>query len=182
MDSMADGASFKPYKELEAELKRTKELLKRQSDGDVDLIVDRKVLMEAVAKLYGRGIPRPKIARMLVDYLVPNNRHRPPEQRYSQARSKLRKWEFTQEFRDLIYKHAVVELDLETPRILKGVAGKAKRGRVDAARLALEITGRHSPKGDIQPTQVAVVFQGVPRPPGRTTVDGEAVEVRELEE
>jgi len=48
--------------------------------------------------------------------------------------------------------------------ILTGIAKKAQRGRVDAARLALELTGRHNPKGEQAPTQVAIIFQGIPRP------------------
>ena len=125
---------------------------------------ERDRIQEACAKLYGQGYPRGKVARILVDHLVPNGKHRPLEQRLSQARAKLRRWERTQSFRDLVYSLAVVELDMSTPIILKGVASKAKRGRVDAARLALEITGRHNPKGEQAPTQVAVVFQGIPRP------------------
>lgn len=100
----------------------------------------------------------------MVNHLVPNGIDRPLEQRLSQARAKLRRWEHKQEFRDLIYHKAVVDLDLETPAILKGIAGKAKRGRVDAARLALEVTGRHNPKGDQAPAQVVVAINGIPRP------------------
>jgi hypothetical protein len=139
-------------------------------------------LRETVAQMYGRGIPRKVIARTLVDYLVPNNRHRPLEQRLSQARQKLRNWEHTLEFRDRVYEIALVELDLESPAILKGLAKKAKRGRVDAARLAMELTGRHNPKGDAAPTQVAVVFNGIPRPDGDPAVEVQAVRARpELE-
>lgn len=116
-----------------------------------------------VAKLYGRGIPRRQIARVLVDYLG-GNPDKPLEQKLSQARSKLRRWERTEKFRDLVYKYAVIDLDMEIPGILKGVSAKAKRGRVDAARLALEITGRHNPKGEAAPTQVIVAFGSVPRP------------------
>lgn len=122
------------------------------------------MVREAAAKLYGQSISRPKIARILVDHLVPNNRHRPLEQRLSQARTKLRQWERDPKFRDLVYDLSVVKLDLATPEILGGVARKAKAGRVDAARLALEITGRHNPKGDNAPAQVIIAFDGIPRP------------------
>lgn len=136
---------------------------------------DRDAVRVAAAKLYGQGFPRAKIARILVDYLVPNNRHRPLEQRLSQARAKLRTWEQTQKFRDMVYDLAVVKLDLQTPQILGGVAKKAKAGRVDAARLALEITGRHNPKGDSAPAQVIIAFDGIPRPQGTA----QAVEANE---
>jgi hypothetical protein len=88
----------------------------------------------------------------------------------------LRRWEHQQDFRDMVYTSAVVKLDMATPGILKGVANKAKRGRVDAARLALELTGRHNPKGDQQPAQVAVIIGGVPRPRAITTEpDGQVI-------
>jgi hypothetical protein len=144
--------------------------------------VGHDLLQETVAKLYGRGIPRARIARILLDHLVPNGKDRPSDQRLSQARTKLRRWETSQKFRDLVYKHAVVELDLEIPGIIKGVSKQARKGKVDAARLALEITGRHNPKGDQAPTQVAVVFQGIPRPDGRTTEETAVEIVREMED
>ena len=133
--------------------------------------------------MYGMGFPRARIARIMVDLLVPNGVDRPLEQRLSQARGKLKRWEMNQPFRDLVYRHAVVELDMSTPAILKGIGRKARRGRVDAARLALELTGRHAPKGEQAPTTVQVVFAGIPRPggtsPSEDVVEGEAVEVEE---
>ena len=124
----------------------------------------RDPVRETAAKLYGQGDERKHIARMLLDHLVPNGKERPEEQRLSQARTKLRNWEQSQAFRDMIYNLAVVKLDLQTPAILGGIAKKAKRGRVDAARLALEVTGRHNPKGEAAPTQIIVAIEGVPRP------------------
>jgi hypothetical protein len=100
----------------------------------------------------------------MLNHLVPNGLDRPEEQRLSQARAKLRRWETMESFRDLIYHKAVVDLDLDTPEILQGLAKKAKKGRVDAVRLTLELTGRHNPKGDNTPTQVVVAINGIPRP------------------
>jgi hypothetical protein len=125
---------------------------------------DRETVREHAAKLYGQGYERRVIARILLNHLVPNGLHRPEDVRMRQARQRLRDWEHQQTFRDLVYASAVVKLDMSTPAILKGVASKAKRGRVDAARLALELTGRHNPKGDQTPAQVAVIISGVPRP------------------
>lgn len=126
---------------------------------------DRRTLVrEHCAKLYGQGWKRSKVARIMIDHLVPNGMERPLEQRLSQARAKLRRWEQDEEFRNMIYHKAVVELDMATPEILKGLASKAKRGRVDATRLALELTGRHNPKGDQVPAQVVVAINGIPRP------------------
>lgn len=138
--------------------------------------------MEHAAKLYGQGYARSKVARIMVNHLVPNGMDRPLEQRLSQARAKLRRWEGKDVFRDLIYSRAVVDLDLDTPAILRGLSKRAKRGRVDAVRLALEVTGRHNPKGDSTPTQVVVAINGIPRPARHTDprevleIEGEVVD------
>jgi hypothetical protein len=137
---------------------------------------ERDLVFEHAAKLYGQGYARSKVARIMVDHLVPNGKDRPLEQRLSQARGKLKRWEHMDKFRDLIYHRAVVQIDLETPAILQGVAKKAKRGRVDAARLALEITGRHNPKGEQVPAQVVVAINGIPRP-RRHTQPHEVLEI-----
>jgi len=94
----------------------------------------------------------------------PGKRDRTAEEQSRHAYQKLRRWERTATFRDLIYRHAVVELDLAIPDILQGVARKGKQGRVDAARLTLEVTGRHNPKGDDKPTEVTLNIAHVPRP------------------
>jgi hypothetical protein len=83
----------------------------------------------------------------------------------SHVQNKLRRWEYSQEFRDLVYKYAVVDLDMDTPAILTGLARRAKRGRVDAARLALELTGRHSRENEANPVNVTVNLANVARPP-----------------
>lgn len=145
--------------------------LNRAVEAKVDPFADFTVRMTwddvrmTAAKLYGRGFARKTIARALVDVLVPSDSMaRTEEQRISQARNKLKRWERNQEFRDLVYRHAVVELDMQTPGILVGLAKRAKRGRVDAARLALEITGRHTKESDSGPVSVTVNLANVPRP------------------
>lgn len=117
-----------------------------------------------VAKLYGRGYPRRQIARALCHELCPNSVSRTEEQLISTASKKLRRWEMDQSFRDLVWENAVIELDMSTPQILLGVASKGKRGRVDAARLALEITGRHVPKGETPVTNVTIQLANISRP------------------
>lgn len=138
-----------------------------------------------VAKLYGHGVPRAKIARALLDHLAPN-KERPVDQRMSHARAKLRRWESSQKFRDLVWDKAVVDLDMAMPGVLNGVTRKARQGRVDAARLVLEITGRHAPKGDGTAPNIVVAINGIPRPNQVTypevtadTVDGEAEEIED---
>jgi hypothetical protein len=120
---------------------------------------------ETAARLYGRGFRRAQIARALVDHLYPDNgQARTEEQRLSTVNHKLRRWEYNQEFRDLVYRYAVVDLDMDTPAILVGLGRRAKRGRVDAARLALELTGRHSKDTDSAPVNVTVNLANVARP------------------
>jgi hypothetical protein len=134
------------------------------SSEGYEVQVDRDAVRVTAAKLYGQGLERAKIARVMVNLLVPHRQHRPLEQRISQARTKLRQWEMSQDFRDLVYQHAVVKLDMATPGIFNALVKSARKGRVDASRLVLELTGRHNPKGDTTPTQVIVAFNGMPRP------------------
>jgi hypothetical protein len=106
-----------------------------------------------------------QIARAMVDHLYPaDGLARTEEQKLASVGKKLRRWEYNQEFRDLVYKYAVVDLDMDTPAILAGLGRRAKRGRVDAARLALELTGRHSKDAENGPVNVTVNLANVARP------------------
>ena len=59
----------------------------------------------------------------------------------------------------------MINADMRTPNIMAGVVRKAEEGRVDAAKLALSITGRYTEQGDVQATQVNIVFGAdIPRP------------------
>jgi hypothetical protein len=146
--------------------------MNRAIEAKVDPTAEFTVRMDweevklTAARLYGRGFKRAQIARALLEVLVPaGTKARTDEQKMSSARAKLRRWERNQEFRDLVYQYAVVDLDMSTPGILVGLAKRAKRGRVDAARLALELTGRHSRNEDASsPAQVTVNLIGVARP------------------
>ena len=136
------------------------------------------------AQLMGKGYTVPQVAERLVDYIIRNSRAKKAV-RLKMARNRIRAWARTQHFRDAMYDAAIIALDLDSPLILQGVGRKAKAGRVDAAKLALEVTGRHTPKGEPQPTQVEVQFFGVPRPARGEEdeeVEGEVVEDAELEE
>jgi len=122
-------------------------------------------VVETAARLYGRGYKRSQIARALCDQLYPENGvARTQEQKLSSVNKKLRRWEYNQEFRDLVYKYAVVELDMDSPRILTALSKRAQRGRVDAARLALELTGRHTKDQSDAPVNVTVNLANVARP------------------
>jgi len=153
-----------------------KKLSKRAAEAELQGLVPRdrtpRAIREAqaernaklrvlAAKLYGRGLKKNQIARALMDKLSP---HPLPNVRYRRAYSRISRWELQDTFRDLVYQHAVVKLDLATPGILQGISRKAKTGRVDAARLALELTGRHVPRGDSHPTQIVLQMGNVPRP------------------
>lgn len=100
-----------------------------------------------------------------MDHLYPaDGAARTDEQKLSTCVHKLRRWEYSQEFRDLVYRYAVVDLDMDTPAILTSLGKRAKRGRVDAARLALELTGRHSKDSENGPVNVTVNLANVARP------------------
>lgn len=109
-------------------------------------------------------------------------------------RVRLRRWEETQWFRDAVYDSAMILTDMDIPRVLNGVRARARRGRTDAARLVLEVTGRHNPKGESSaPAVVQISFGGdVPRPQSRipeakdqpgleAPIDGQAEEIEDAE-
>lgn len=127
------------------------------------------------AELRGRGLTVSQVAERMVDHIIQNSR-RPKATRLKMARNRIRAWEKTDQFRDALWDASVIKLDLETPHILAGIAKKAKAGRVDAARLALELTQRHVPKGEVTAANVNVVFEGIPRPGDNEVIDGEIVD------
>jgi hypothetical protein len=140
--------------------------------------MDRDAVRLAAAKLYGQGFDRRQISKAMLKHLTPNHKDATLDHRTRRARNKLRAWERDPAFRDLIWANSLIQADLQSGRIVNGLVQKAKRGRVDAAKLALELTGRYTPKGDATPTQVAIVFGGVARPVVSTdaTVEVEAIE------
>lgn len=127
------------------------------------------------ARMMARGTALRVIAKKLADYIVPDEPDR--QKQLKKARARIRSWARTQKFRDAIYEEALIRVDQKTGEIMDGVVEKAVAGRVDAARLALEITGRHSPHTEIQPAQVNVVFSGIPRPASpKQIADGEVID------
>lgn len=96
------------------------------------------------------------------------------------ARARVRQWRRTEKYRQALWDWCVADVDLAMPDILNGVVSKARAGRVDAARLALEITGRHAPNSEVQPAAIQVVFNNLPRPQ-QEVVDGEAEEIVDAE-
>lgn len=115
------------------------------------------------AQLYVKSWLRPTIAKALMDKFWE------PEERSPQLLAKIRKrlqqLESMMWFRDLIYQMTIEQLDLESPDIIRGVAGMAKKGRVDAAKFSLELAGRYQPKQDQNVTAVQIVMgDGVARP------------------
>lgn len=153
--------------------------------GSTDEIVARYTRIEvqrAAARLYAQGAKRSQIARLLMTHLTPTMNGKPTEQRLSTARAKLRGWERSKKFRDYIWQLGLLKADMEMPQVVDGIMKQAKRGRVDAARLVLEVTGRHNPKGEHGDTTVVVAFGGnVPRP-HREIGNGEVIEAEAVEE
>jgi hypothetical protein len=128
------------------------------------------------ATAYGHGMSRNQIAKAMVEVLSPTTVGRPTEFRLQRARRKLRQWERKQVFRDRVYAGAITNVDMQLPMVLNGIVGRARRGRVDAARLALEITGRHNPKGEQNAPVVVVAIDGIQRPGPIQIADAEVVE------
>lgn len=116
------------------------------------------------AQLMGQGRTAPQVATLLKDRICPRT---PESKRMKAARARIRHWLRRESFRDLVYEYALVNLETEIPSIFKGVAKKAKAGRVDAARLVLEVTGRHTTSGEAPPAVVQVNFGELPRPVSR---------------
>ena len=78
----------------------------------------------------------------------------------------------------------MVATDLATPQIMQGVVSRAKRGRVDAAKLALELAQRYTPKASDNGGNVTVVIgDGLPRPERiQEPIDIEEADWEEVEE
>jgi hypothetical protein len=118
-----------------------------------------------VAELLGQNKSRFDVARILEHHLLtPLQRTKNRKDRRRFALRKIRRWQKRKDFRDLVWQYSLERLDSRTPAILDGVANRATHGRVDAAKFALELSGRYTPKGQDTPTQVAIVVNGVPRP------------------
>jgi hypothetical protein len=122
-------------------------------------------LESTILDLYIRGLKRRKIARLLIDHLALPREGETYNHRMMRAVRRLRHLEARKWFRDLLWERAMINADLRTPNIMAGVVRKAEEGRVDAAKLALAITGRYTEQGDVQATQVNIVFGAdIPRP------------------
>jgi hypothetical protein len=154
------------------------QILKNQS------VSPRSPIQMAAVRLYSAGKGRSVVAKALAPHMYPDIWYENPAKARSLAYKKVRAWEESQWFRDLVYDHTVARVDAQIPQILNGMAKRARR-RVDAARLTLEVTGRHNPRGgEVQPAVVQVNFGGIlPRPSTRPQIeDGEAVDGEVVEE
>jgi hypothetical protein len=123
-------------------------------------------LEAVIIQLYGRGLTNSEVARLVAGHMYPEWRHN-RAMALRMARGRLRKMEATQWFRDALYDAAVVKTDLSIPQIMEGVVRKAKRGRVDAAKLALAVAGRGVESEGAVNVPIQINFRGdVPRPYG----------------
>lgn len=116
-----------------------------------------------LATLFAVGYDKSSVYRVAAE-LFYGNSDLPMAERQKRARKKVRHLVQQPWFRDIMWQRGLVELDMATPAILRGVAAKAKRGRVDAAKLALAITNRHVDKAHDVPTAVSINLIGIPRP------------------
>lgn len=120
-------------------------------------------LQKEAIRLYARGKTLSQVATILDRKLVPN-RIGDLRRRRRKAKAKLQRWEQQQAFRDELWAKSIARLDMASGRILEGMADRAAGGRVDAARLAFELTGRHNPKGEQEGGPVQIFIADLPRP------------------
>lgn len=142
----------------------------------------------AAARLYSQGYKRGEIVNLLLHHLSPRSKWKGRDlgRHKISASMKLQRWEKEPEFRDMVWNNGVVQADLRGPAVLGAMVKKAERGNVLAARLALEITGRHNPKGESAPSQIAIVFSDMVRPvldqAAPQAITAEAVDAEAVEE
>jgi hypothetical protein len=119
-------------------------------------------------RLYASGKTRKQVAEILKSHLSPGKTR-------GGAIKKLRMWEETQWFRDAVYDYTMQDMDMAIPQVMRGVAKRAKAGRTDAARLVLEVTGRHNPRGESAAPAVVQINLGgqLPRPLNRPGVEAD---------
>lgn len=133
------------------------------------------------AMMIAQGKPIGQVGKALVKYARPNPAI-PEKVRIRRTINRIRKLQRTREdYRDFIYEQSLLRLEREIPDIFTGLTRKAKAGRVDAAKLILEVTGRHAPQTEVVPAHIHLNLTGVPRPQDDDVVDGE-VQDAELEE
>jgi hypothetical protein len=150
-----------------------------QNDGFARLDPETQKAVLHAARLFGLGHSRKEICRVLAEELYGQHSWR-TEDKVRAARARVRRWETKQWFRDLVWDAAVVELDMSSGQILRGVKNKAIRGRVDAAKLALAVTGRHNEKDQAVPAAVTINLVGISRPMRTEARENEAVGLGEI--
>jgi hypothetical protein len=112
-----------------------------------------------------------QLSKALADHIEPLvDGH---ERQQKLALKRLKNWSIQQWFRDMAWEAAVVKADQDSGSILRGLTEKAKRGRVDAAKMVMGVAGRYEEKGFAQAAQVNVVIEGVPRPQTRPAIESQ---------
>jgi hypothetical protein len=118
-----------------------------------------------VAELIADGTPPAELARRLA---------RGDKKKARRLRARFRYWVYNNvEFQTRLLAQAKGEAALQATAAMPAVGRRAQRGRVDAAKLLLEVSGMHNPKvqhehsGDIK-----VTLATMPRPKAVETVDG----------
>jgi hypothetical protein len=140
-----------------ARAKKLPTVVFRDGNGALESTLTLEQVRLRCAELLAAGFNSEQVGIAMAKHLSPTANPR-------SAKHKLRRWMHNdKQFRDLIYEAAVTRLDLASPDILNGLKRSAVRGRVDAARFALEITGRHT-STEQSVTQVSVVLNNIPRP------------------
>lgn len=187
MADQARAASKKSSLTLEQLREGSVKTPRTKRTGPADLVVTSKKSVKRkeltpvqlkAAELWSRGWTVPQIAKRLAEVMHPDVAVR--KRQLQVARATLRRWSVTQAFRDAVWNHTMIRADLASGPVVDGVISKARAGRVDAARLVLELNGRHSPFTEDKPASINIVFNGIPRPQSQEEyVEGEAEELED---
>jgi hypothetical protein len=107
-----------------------------------------------VVKAYGRGDPAKE----------------------KKMRQILRRWRTEAGFQSMILQATKGELHLNLGAITSGLARRAKAGRPDAAKLALEFSGAHNPRMQHEHSGDIAIHLELPRPKAIDVPEAEVVE------
>jgi hypothetical protein len=151
-------------------------------NGHRKSLSERSNVQQAAVRLLASGKPRQTVVKLLAKHVYPVDWDRDPKMATRLMSRRLRQWEDREWFRDAVYHTTMIHLDADLPTIMRGMSRRAKR-RVDAARLVLEVTGRHNPRGEAAPPAVVQINFGgaLPRPASRPQIE-EAIEDAEVVE
>jgi hypothetical protein len=139
----------------------SKALTQHTNEVPTSLLERLPALERRAVELYGRGYKRREAARVLMKYFKGQTR----ELKMRKALNFLRRAEQNQMFRDALWEQALVYVDMSSFPIARAMVRHGVRGKVDAAKFALELSGRYTNNSGERSPQVTINFgSSIPRP------------------